>query len=84
MGLISAKSQIDRSQLNFNAKHPALFQWKHSVLELFLRYEHKKNNHEGTERVRNIVQEQFWIIGMGNASRSLKKHVHADEAEHKQ
>ena len=44
----------------------------HHVVELFLRSEHKNSHHEGTEHVRNIVQQEFWIIGIRNALRSIK------------
>ena len=38
--------------------------------ELFLRNEHK--NSLGTGHVRNIVQQNFWILGIRNALRSVK------------
>ena len=71
-GLIRAKGRIGKSQLDFNAKHPILLHWKHYAVELFLRNEHKDNQHEGTEHVRNIVQQKIWILGMRNALRSIK------------
>ena len=49
-----------------------LLHWKHHVTELFLRNEHKNSHHEGTEHVRNIVQQKFWILGIRNALRSIK------------
>ena len=71
-GLIRAKGRIGKSQLDFNAKHPILQHWKHHGVELFLRNEHKDNQHEGTELVRNIVQQKIWILGIRNALRSIK------------
>ena len=68
-GLIRAKSRIGQSQLDFDAKHPILLHWKHHAVELFLRNEHKNNQHEGTEHVRNIVQQKMWILGIRNALR---------------
>ena len=41
------------------------------MVELFLRNDHKDNEHEGTEHVRNIVQQKMWIIGIRNALRSV-------------
>ena len=70
-GLIRAKGRIGKSQLDFNAKHPILLHWKHPAVELFLRNEHKDNQHEGTEHVRNIVQQRIWILGIQNALRSI-------------
>ena len=71
-GLIRAKGRIGKSQLDFDAKHPILLHWKHHAIELFLRNEHKNNQHEGTEHVRNIVQQKMWILGIRNALRSIK------------
>ena len=58
--------------MDFNAKHPILLHWKHHAVELFLQNEHKNNQHEGTEHVRNIVQLTMWILGIRNALRSIK------------
>ena len=66
-GLIQAKARIGKSQLYFNAKHPILLHWKQSQ-----RNEHKDNQHEGTEHVRNIFQQKMWILGIRNALRSIK------------
>ena len=71
-GLIRAQGRIGKSQLNFETKHPILLHWKHLVVDLFLRNEHKNSHHEGTEHVRNIVQQKFWILGIRNALRSIK------------
>ena len=71
-GLIRAKGRIGKSQLDFKAKHPILLHWKHRAVELFLRNEHKDNQHEGTEHVKNIVQQMMWILGIQNAWRSIK------------
>ena len=71
-GLIQARGRIGKSQLDFNAKHPILLHWKHHAVELFLRNEHKDNQHEGIEHVRNIVQQKMWILGIRNALRSIK------------
>ena len=70
--LFRAKGRIGKRQLDFNAKHPILLHWKHHTVELFLRNEHKENQHEGTEQVRKIVQQKMWILGIRNALRSIK------------
>ena len=69
--LIRAKGSIGKSQLDVNTKHPILLHWKHHAVELFLRNEHKDNQHEGTEHERNIVQQKMWILGIRNALRSI-------------
>ena len=71
-GPIRAQGRIGKSQLNFETKHPILLQWKHHVVELFLQNDHKNSHHEGTEHVRNIIQQKFWILGIRNALRSIR------------
>ena len=43
-----------------------------SCVELFLRNEHKDSQYEGTELVRNIVQQKMRILGIRNALRSIR------------
>ena len=71
-GLIRAQGRIGKIQLSFETKHPILSHWKHHVVELFLQNEHKNSHHGGTEHVRNIVQQKFWILGIRNAFRSIR------------
>ena len=42
------------------------------MVDLFLRNEHKNNQHERIERVRNIVQPKIWILGIQDALRSIR------------
>ena len=70
--LCEPKTKISKSQLDLNAKHPIMLYWKHHAVELLLRIEHKDNQHEGNEHVRNIVQQKMWILGIRNALRSIK------------
>ena len=71
-GLVRAKGRIGKSQLDFNAKHPILLNWKHHAVELLLRNEHKDNQHEDPEHVRNIVQQKMWILSIRNALISIE------------
>ena len=71
-GLIRAKGRLGKSDIDYDTKHPILLHWKHPAVELFLRSEHRRNFHEGTEYVRNVVQQNYWILGIRNALRSIK------------
>ena len=59
-GTIRVKGRLKHSNLAYNAKHP------------LLEKAHRDNLHEGTEYVRNMLQHEYWIIGLGNASRKIK------------
>ena len=71
-GLIRAKGRLGKSNLDFSTKHPLLLHWKHYAVELFLRFQHESNAHEGTEYLRNLIQQQVWNIGIRNALRSIR------------
>ena len=58
-GLICAKRRKGKSQLDFNAKDTTLLHWKYHVVQFFLRNDHKENNREWTEHVRNIDQQRL-------------------------
>ena len=71
-GTIRVKGRLKYSNLDYNAKHPILLTAKHPVVQLLLDKAHRENMHEGTEYVRNILQQEFWIIGIRNALRQIK------------
>ena len=71
-GTIRVKGRLKHSNLDYNAKHPILLTAKHPVVQLLLEKAHQDNLHEGTEYVRNMLQQEYWIIGLRNALRKIK------------
>ena len=71
-GTIRVKGRLKHSNLDYNAKHPILLTAKHPVVQLLLERAHRDNLHEGTEYVRNMLQQEYWIIGIRNALRKIK------------
>ena len=71
-GKIWLKGRLKHSNLDYNAKQPILLTAKHPVVQLLLERAHRDNLHEGTEYVRNMLQQEYWIIGLRNALRKLK------------
>ena len=71
-GTIRVKGRLKHSSLGYNAKHPILLTAKHPVVQLLLEKAHRDNLHEGTEYVRNILQQIYCIIGLRNALRKIK------------
>ena len=69
---IRVKGQLKHSNLDYNAKHPILLTAKHPVVQLLFEKAHRDNLHEGTEYVRNMLQQEYWIIGLRNALRKVK------------
>ena len=64
---ITVKGQLKHSNLDYVAKHQILLTAKYPVVQLLLGKAHQDNQHEGTEYVRNMLQQQYWIIELRNA-----------------
>ena len=71
-GSMRLRGRLRRSELSFQTKHPMLLSAKHPLVILMLKQAHADNNHEGTEYVRNVLQQEYWIMGLRNALRSIK------------
>ena len=71
-GTIRLKVRMKHSNLDYNAKHPILLTAKNPVVQLLLEKAHRDNLHEVTEYVRNMLQQEYWIIGSKNALRKIK------------
>ena len=71
-GTIRVKGRLKHSNLAYNAKNPILLTAKHPVVQLLLEKAHRDNLHEGTEYVRNMLKQEYWIIGLRNALRKIK------------
>ena len=71
-GTTRLKGRLKHSKLDYNAKHPILLTAKHPVVQLLLERAHRDNLHEGTEYVRNGLQQEYWIIVLRNALRKIK------------
>ena len=61
-GTIRVKVRLKNSNLEYNAKHPILLTVKHPVVQLLLERGHRDNLHEGTEYVRIMLQQEYWIL----------------------
>ena len=72
-GLLRTKGRLQHSNLPYEQKHLIILIANHPIVQLKLIYEHESNNHEGTEYVRSLIQQQFWIIGLRNALRQIKR-----------
>ena len=66
------KGRLKHWNLDYNAKHLIILTAKHLVVQLLLERAHRDNLHEGTEYVRNMLQQEYWIIGLRNALRKVK------------
>ena len=67
-GTIRQKSRLKYSSLDYNTKHSILLTAKHSVVQPLLEQTHRDNVHEGTEYVSNMLQQEYWIIGLRNVT----------------
>ena len=70
--IIRVKGRLKFSNYAYNAKHPILLTVKHPVVQRLLERENRDNLNEGTEYVRNVLQKEYWIIGIRNAIQKIK------------
>ena len=71
-GTFRVRGRLKHSNLDYNAKHPILLTVKYPVVQLLLEKAHRDNLYEGTEYVGNMLQQEYWIIGIRNALRKIK------------
>ena len=69
--LIRLTGRLNHGNIPFETKHPLLLAAKHPLVIIFLEEAHINNYHEGTEYVRSVMQ-QYWMVGIRNALRSIK------------
>ena len=69
---IRLKGRLSKAIISDDLKRPILLSAKHPAVVLMLIQMHEDNHHEGTEYVRSLVQQRFWVIGLRNALRSIK------------
>ena len=71
-GTIQLKGRLKLSWLSVQAKHPVLQSVRHLLVIVILRQAFEDIYHEGTEYVRDILQQDVWIMGFQNVLRSVK------------
>ena len=71
---LKLKGRFLHANLSNDQKHPMILDALHEAIQLLLEREHQENSHQGTEYLRNVVQQKFWIVGLRNALRSIKNH----------
>ena len=60
---IRLRGRLREAKISNDFKNPILLSAKHPAVVLMLRELHEDNHHEGTEYVRSLFQERFWVIG---------------------
>ena len=70
--IIRLRGRLSKATVVKDMEHPMLLPAKHPALVLMLKQTHEDKHHEGTEYVRNLVLQRFWVIGKQNALRSIK------------
>ena len=71
-GTTRLKVRLSQAMLPVETKHPMLLSANYPEIYFLLRQAHVDNHHEGTEHVRNILQQQYCINGLRNALRRMK------------
>ena len=56
----------------FDVKHPILLDSRHPLVRLFLEHLHQKHCHQGVEYMRALIQQNFAIVKLRTALRSIQ------------
>ena len=70
--LMRLKERLRHPDASYQMKHPILLSAKLPIVRKLNEDAHESNYHEGTEYVRSILQQKYWIIGLRNALRNVK------------
>ena len=71
-GLLRLQGRLQHSKSCYEIKHPTLLSANHYVVIKLIEDAHRAIFHEGTEYVRSGLRQEYWIIGLRNALRSVK------------
>ena len=77
-GLLRLHGRLQHSRSSYEVKHPILLSAKHYVVIKLIEDAHRANFHEGTEYVRRVPRQEYWIIGLRNALRDVTEPNLAD------
>ena len=78
--VMQLKGQLRHADASYEMKHPILVSAKHPIVRKLIEDAHESNFHEGTEYVRCILQQIYWIIGLRNALRNVSWSVLSAES----
>lgn len=62
-GLLRVGGRLDKSDMDYDQKHPILLQSKHNFTKLLFIHEHKRLLHAGPQLMLASVREQYWPVG---------------------
>ena len=70
-GFLRVGGRLQRSDINFEAKHPLLLPNNCFITTLLIRNCHVKLGHLGRETLAASLRSKYWIIGLNNAIRKV-------------
>ena len=71
--ILRAGGSISKTRVPYSTRHPVVLSPKSDVTRLSITDYHLRYHHEGNEHVRNLLQEEFWIL---NCRATLPKFTH--------
>ena len=74
--LLRVGGRLNRSDLDYNAKHPMILPGKHRVTEMIILYYHLANGHVGPHQVLAETRQRFWIVGGVSSVRRVVQRCH--------
>lgn len=83
-GIIRVGGRLERSDFDYNKKHPAVLLSKHHLTNLIFQWEHQRLLHAGPQLLLASVREQFWpILGKNLAKKTVRNCIRCFKAKPK-
>ncbi|KAI5635765.1 pao retrotransposon peptidase domain-containing protein [Phthorimaea operculella] len=71
-GVFRVGGRLARSDLSFEAKHPALLPRKHRLTQLIIQCVHNENLHPGLQTLHYLLLQNFWILSPRRVIRDVE------------
>lgn len=72
-GILRVGGRLEKSQLNYEEKHPIILPPHCHLTTLIIRKQHLATMHGGTQLISALIRRQYWII---NARNIIRLHIH--------
>ena len=69
--ILRVGGRLRNSQLQFEAKHPALLPRKHAVTDMVIRYEHERLLHAGVQTTIASLRQKYWPLSVKNTAKRI-------------
>lgn len=71
MGLLRLGGRLDRSELDYEMKHPFIIPHDSQLAQLIMNYAHRQTHHGGVQVMTQFIRQKYWISRLRNGLRNI-------------